>query len=74
VPGSEIRPTHLTQAGFVSAVRLEQAAPEVVGRSAADVLDEVPLQVARLDQPDVRAVPLNGPDPGERGDQRLRHP
>src|SRR6185312_6756930 len=38
-----------------------------------DVLDEVTLQVARLEQSDVGAVPLDGADPGQRRHQRFRN-
>ena len=63
----------LLPAGLVAAVGLEQAPAEVVDRGAADVLVEVPLQVAGLEQPDVGAEALDGADAGEGGDQRLGH-
>ena len=39
----------------------------------SDVLVEVLLQVAGLEEPDVGAEALDGADAGERGDERLGH-
>ena len=56
---------------LVAAVRLEETAAEMVDGGAAHVLDEVALQVLRLEQADVGAVALHRPDAGQRGHQRL---
>ena len=59
-------PGLLLPAGLVAAVGLEQPSAEMVDRRPADVLEEVTLQVGRLEQADVGSVPLDGADPGER--------
>ena len=67
VPGLLVPPR------LVTSVRLEEATAEMVDGRAADVLDEVTLQVLRLEQPDVRPVALDRPDAGQRRHERLGH-